>query len=233
MGSRLPHAQAWHIGRREMSSLSRDQVNGLPPSGRMPAPFRPYFGQRLLGETKWEKGVETAPCDSLRFPAVSCGFLRLQTTYLADQRPNLQKSAKIFDKLPFLLFTLSHLALPEYFRCKGSFLRVLSARRLQARRHVRAKQVVTKTLPTVLLALSDPALRPPPHRDIGYSYAYHIYDSQIPQGMVLQNCSVQGRWCTWGGYRKSMLSSVRYSTIGDIAAVLSQIACFTRGFLSP
>ena len=61
-----------------------------------------------MGETKWEKGVETASCD---FPAVSCGFLRLQTTYLADHGPNLQKSARIFDKLPFLPFSLSHLAL--------------------------------------------------------------------------------------------------------------------------
>ena len=60
------------------------------------------FGQRLMGETKWEKGV-----------AVFCSFLRLQTTYLADQGPNLQKSAKIFDKLPFLPFSLSHLALPK------------------------------------------------------------------------------------------------------------------------
>ena len=37
----------------------------------------------------------------------------LQTTYLADRGPNLQKSAKIFDELPFLPFSLSHLALPE------------------------------------------------------------------------------------------------------------------------
>ena len=70
-------------------------------------------GQRLMGETKWEKGVETASCDFLRFPAVSCSFLRLQTTYLADQGPNLQKSAKIFDKLLFLPFSLSHLELPD------------------------------------------------------------------------------------------------------------------------
>ena len=49
----------------------------------------------------------------LRFSAVSGGFLRLQTTYLADQGANLQKSAKIFDKLPFLPFSLSHLALPD------------------------------------------------------------------------------------------------------------------------
>ena len=51
-------------------------------------------------------------CGFLRFPAVFCSFLRLQTTYLTDQGPNLQKSAKIFDKLPFLPFSLSHLALP-------------------------------------------------------------------------------------------------------------------------
>ena len=52
----------------------------------------------------------------LRFPAVSCGFLQFSAapnTYLADQGPNLQKSAKIFDKLPFLPFSLSHLALPK------------------------------------------------------------------------------------------------------------------------
>ena len=71
------------------------------------------LGQRLMGEIKWEKGVETAiSCGFLRFPAVSCSFLRLQTTYLGDQGPKLQKSAKIFDKLPFLPFSLAHLALP-------------------------------------------------------------------------------------------------------------------------
>ena len=68
-----------------------------------------FIWQCLMGESKWEKGVETASSDFLRFPAVSCGFLRLQTTYLANQGPNLQKSAKIFDKLPFLPFSLSHL----------------------------------------------------------------------------------------------------------------------------
>ena len=73
-----------------------------------------FVGQRLMGETKWDKGVETASCDFLRFPAVSCSFLRLQTTYFADQGPNLQKSAKVFDKLPFLPFSLSLLALPEF-----------------------------------------------------------------------------------------------------------------------
>ena len=66
------------------------------------------IGQRLLmGETEWEKGVETASCDFcgfLQFPALFCSFLRLQTTYLADQGPHLQTSAKIFDKLPFLPF---------------------------------------------------------------------------------------------------------------------------------
>ena len=45
-----------------------------------------YFGQRFMGETKWEKGVETASCD---FSAVFCSFLRLQATYLADEGPNL------------------------------------------------------------------------------------------------------------------------------------------------
>ena len=73
-----------------------------------------YVGQRSVGETKWEKGEESASCDFLQFPAVFCSFLRLQTTYLADQEPNLQKSAKIFDKLLFLPFSRSHLALPKY-----------------------------------------------------------------------------------------------------------------------
>ena len=49
----------------------------------------------------------------LRFPAVFCSFLRLQATDLADQGPNLQKSAKIFDKLLFFPFSLSHLVLPK------------------------------------------------------------------------------------------------------------------------
>ena len=74
------------------------------------------LGQRLMGETKWEKGVELLPaavsCGFLRFPAVFCSFLRLQTTYFADQRSKT-KSAKIFDKLLFLPFSLSHLALPD------------------------------------------------------------------------------------------------------------------------
>ena len=53
-----------------------------------------------MGDTKWEKGVETASCDFLRFPAVFCSFLRLQTTYLADQGSNLQKfgGKKVFTK---------------------------------------------------------------------------------------------------------------------------------------
>ena len=66
----------------------------------------------------------------LRFPAVSCAFLqflRLQTTYLADQGPNLQKSAKIFDKLPLLPFSLSRLALPEKYPFFGVLKTVLVA----------------------------------------------------------------------------------------------------------
>ena len=80
--------------------------------------YKLIIGQRLMGETKW-KGVETASCDFcdfcgfLRFPAVFCSFLRLQTTYLADQGPNLQKFATIFEKLPFLPFSLSRLSLPN------------------------------------------------------------------------------------------------------------------------
>ena len=62
-----------------------------------------------LGSAYWER--LNGRKGSKLLPAISCGFLRLQTTYLADQRPNLQKSAKIFDKLPFLPFSLSHLAL--------------------------------------------------------------------------------------------------------------------------
>ena len=89
-----------------------------------------FLGKSLhfaLGSAYWErltgrKGSNLLPvifCCFLRFPAVFCSFLRLQTTYLADQRPNLQKSAKIFDKLPFLPFSLSHLALPDCRACAG------------------------------------------------------------------------------------------------------------------
>ena len=68
------------------------------------------LGQRLMGETKWEKRVETVSCDFLRFPAVFCGSKPL-TLQIKDQI--CKKSAKIFDKLPFLPFSLSHLALPK------------------------------------------------------------------------------------------------------------------------
>ena len=45
--------------------------------------FRPWcVGQ--MGETKWEKGVETASCDFLQFPAVSCGSKPL-TLQIKDQ----------------------------------------------------------------------------------------------------------------------------------------------------
>ena len=68
-----------------------------------------------MGETKWEKGVETASCDFLRFRAVCCGVLQFSAVpnHFADQGPNLEKSLKIFDKLRFFPFSLSHLALPN------------------------------------------------------------------------------------------------------------------------
>ena len=66
-----------------------------------------------MGETKWEKGVEIASCDFLRFPAVSYGS---KPPALQIKEPkNLQKSAKIFDKVPFLPFSLSHLALLNHY----------------------------------------------------------------------------------------------------------------------
>ena len=76
--------------------------------------FGSAYWERLNQIKKMGERVETASCGFLRFPAGFCSFLRLQTTYLADQGLNLQKSAKIFDKLPFLPFSLSHLALPNF-----------------------------------------------------------------------------------------------------------------------
>ena len=65
-------------------------VGGPPPVTVSP------IGQRLMGETKWEKEVETASCDFLRFSAVFCSFLRLQTTYTCRSRT---KSAEICESL--------------------------------------------------------------------------------------------------------------------------------------
>ena len=59
-----------------------------------------------MGETKWEKGVEIVSCDFLRFPAVFWSF-PAAPNHFADQAPNQKKSARIFDKLPFLPFSLS------------------------------------------------------------------------------------------------------------------------------
>ena len=88
----------------------------------------PTIGQRIMGETKVTKREKGSNC-FLRFPAVFCGFLRASAalnTYLADQGPNLQKSAKIFDKLPFLPFSLSHLALPDTKQRPKTFGNILS-----------------------------------------------------------------------------------------------------------
>ena len=76
------------------------------------------LGQRLMGETKWEKGVETASCDFLWFSAFACGFLQLVfcsskplTLQIKDQIcKNLRKSST---SCRFSLFSLSHLALPK------------------------------------------------------------------------------------------------------------------------
>ena len=60
--------------------------NGQPKNSAM------YVGQRFMGETKWEKGFETASCDFLRFPVVFCGSKPL-TLQIKDQ------SAKICENL--------------------------------------------------------------------------------------------------------------------------------------
>ena len=64
------------------------------------------WAAQLMGETTWEKGVETASCD-LRFPAVSCGFLQFSAPPNHLPCRSRTKSAKIFGKLPFLPFSLS------------------------------------------------------------------------------------------------------------------------------
>ena len=45
------------------------------------------LGQRLMGETKWEKGIEIASCDFLRFPAVSCSFAQIAALQSVTLRP--------------------------------------------------------------------------------------------------------------------------------------------------
>ena len=70
------------------------------------------LGQRLMGETQWEKGVETASCVFLRFPAVFCGSKPL-TLQLKDQICKNLRKAKVFDKLPFLPFSLSQIAVRQ------------------------------------------------------------------------------------------------------------------------
>ena len=94
----------------QMSQILSSQGKNAPSS-----PYPHYLVRlatsRNLNGRKGSKLLPAISCDFLRFPAVFCSFLRLQTTYRADQGPNLQKSAKIFDKLPFLPFSLSHLAL--------------------------------------------------------------------------------------------------------------------------
>ena len=58
-----------------------------------------FFGQRLMGETKWEKGVETASCDFLRFLAVSCGFLQFSAAPNHLPGRSRTKSSKICENL--------------------------------------------------------------------------------------------------------------------------------------
>ena len=52
-------------------------------------------GQRLMGETKWEKGVETASCDFLR----SCGFLRFSAVFCGSKLLTLQIKDQICKKI--------------------------------------------------------------------------------------------------------------------------------------
>ena len=59
----------------------------------------PKVEQRLMGETKWEKGAETACCDFLRFPAVSCGFLQFSAAPNHLPCRSRTKSAKICENL--------------------------------------------------------------------------------------------------------------------------------------
>ena len=74
------------------------------------------IGQRLMGEIECHgrKGSKLLPAISCGFLRFFCSFLRLQTTYLADQGPNLPKNLrKSSTSCRFLPFSLSHLALPN------------------------------------------------------------------------------------------------------------------------
>ena len=52
-----------------------------------------------MGETKWEKGVETASCDILRFPAVSWGFLQFSAVFRSSKPLTLQIKDQICKNL--------------------------------------------------------------------------------------------------------------------------------------
>ena len=83
--------QAW---RWSDSICTRPRIVSTPLSilGR-------FVGQRLMGETKWEKGVETASCYFLRFPAVSCGFLQFSAAPNHLPCRSRTRSAKICENL--------------------------------------------------------------------------------------------------------------------------------------
>ena len=63
-------------------------------------------GQRLMGETKWEKGVETASSDFLRFSAAPNHLPCRSRTKSAKICENLRQAA-------VSPFSLSHLVLPD------------------------------------------------------------------------------------------------------------------------
>ena len=67
--------------------------------------------QSSMGEKMGERGRNCF----LRFPAVSCGFLRFSAAPNHLPCRSRTRSAKIFDKLPFLPFSLSHLAFYSVF----------------------------------------------------------------------------------------------------------------------
>ena len=57
------------------------------------------IGQHLTAGTKWEKGVETASCDFLQFPAVFCCFLQFFAATSHIPCRSRTKSAKICENL--------------------------------------------------------------------------------------------------------------------------------------
>ena len=101
----------WGLVWQQVSSRVVGEATCLPPlegvvqicmSSRLPllsASGDLLFGQRLVGETKWEKGVETASCDFLRFPAISCGFLQFSATPNHLPCKSRTKSAKLCENL--------------------------------------------------------------------------------------------------------------------------------------